>query len=218
MTRMDGGSPPGPMMPSLLSYVRPFRYDRVSRIAVVETGPSHLVSGVLGELRRLFPDARSDVLLREEDAVLGESLEADRIYVVRYEDRPALVRSLRAETYDLVVLQLTRSGVQGLRSLPFALRGTSLMAFNDSLDHFPVNVFRVRDLASHFGLLSRGVSLLLAPLVLGYLLLSTTGIRVRGWWRRLRRPGAVKPRDTGVRQGAASASEQTRSAVGPESV
>lgn len=200
-------------MPSLLSYVRPFRYDRVGRIALVETGPTHLVAGVLNELRELFPDARVDVLLREEDAALADSLEADRLYVVRFEERAELVRTLRAEPYDLVVLQLSRSGAQGLRSLPFVLRGTTLMAFNDSLDHFPLNVFRARDLANHFGLLSQGADVLLAPITLGYLLLSTAGIRLRGWWRRLRRPKGAERR----LPRPAEAKERARSAVGSES-
>lgn len=201
-------------MPSLLSYVRPFRYDRVGRIALVETGPTHLVAGVLKELRALFPDARVEVLLREEDAALADSLEADRLYVVRYEERAELVRTLRAEPYDLVVLQLSRSGAQGLRSLPFALRGTTLMAFNDSLDHFPLNVFRTRDLANHFGLLSQGADVLLAPITFAYLLLSTTGLRIRGWWRRFRRPRRAERR---ALPRPAVAKERARSAVSSES-
>ena len=77
-------------MPSLLSYIRPFRYDRVSRIVLVETGPSHLVAGVLEELDRLFPDAHTEVLLREEDAFLASELKADRVHVVRFEERADL--------------------------------------------------------------------------------------------------------------------------------
>ena len=205
-------------MPSLLSYVRPFRYDRVSRVVLVETGPTHLVAGVLSELRRLFPAAHRTVLLREEDAGLTERLHADEVHVVRFEERGELVRKLRERPFDLVVMQLSRGGSLGLRSLPFTLPGNAVMAFNDSLDHFPLNVFRVRDLASHFGLASQGVGVLLAPVLWVYLLGSTGWIRVRGRWRRLRRPQApAKVSPTPV-VGAAPTSDRVRAAAGSESV
>ncbi len=178
-------------MPDLLSYLRPLRYDRVSRIALVQTGPADLVSGVIAELRRLFPDAHVEVLLREEDAALVSHLTADTARVVRFEERQGLVRELRGRSYDLIVMQLSRSGARGLRSLPFVLRGRTIVAFNDSLDHFPLNVFRLPDLASHFGLTSQGMGLVLAPLLLVYLVVSTSWIRLRGLWRRLRRPRAT---------------------------
>ena len=207
-------------MPSLLSYVRPFRYDRVSRIAVVETGPARLVAGVLEELRRLFPDAHVEVLLRDEDARLADSLSADRVHVVRFEERAGLVRDLRKQPYDLVVLQLGKGGSEGLRSLPFVLRAKAGMAFNDSLDHFPLNVFRLPDLANHFGLGSQGMGIVLAPLLFVFLVSSTTGIRLRGGWRRLRRLGrkegsASSPKaPVSARSGD---SDRARAAAGSES-
>lgn len=205
-------------MPDLASYIRPFRYDRVSRIAVVETGPNHLVAGVLEELRGLFPDAHTEVLLREEDAALADKLQADRVRVVRYEERADLVRSLRSEPFDLIVMQLSKGGAQGLRSLPFALKGGTLMAFNDSLDHFPLNVFRLRDLASHFGLAGQGVSVLLAPILFVFLLVSTMGIRVRGVWRRLRRSTRAESKATASADRASGRREvdRARAATGTE--
>ncbi|MDG2305934.1 MAG: hypothetical protein P8R42_15060 [Candidatus Binatia bacterium] len=176
-------------MPNLLSYIRPFQYDRISRIIVVETGPARLVAGVLEELRELFPDAHTEVLLREEDEGLAGSLQANRVRIVRFAERADLVRELRKESFDLVVLQLSQGGSEGLRTMPFVLRARAGMVFNDSLDHFPLNVFRLRDLANHFGLGSQGMGIFLAPLLFVFLLLSTTRIRIRGWWRRLRRVG-----------------------------
>lgn len=205
-------------MPDLFSYIRPFRYDRVARIAVVETGPTHLVAGVLEELRTLFPQAHVEILLREEDTALAECLAADRVRVVRHGERAELVRALRAEPFDLIVMQLSRGGSKGLRSLPFALKGRSLVAFNDSLDHFPLNVFRLRDLASHFGLAGQGVRVLLAPSLFVFLLVSTAGIRVRGLWRRAARsvrrgrpPEPATPAPT-RRQGL----DRSRAAAGSE--
>lgn len=207
-------------MPSFLSYIRPLRYDRVSRIVVIETGPSHLVAGVLGELDRLFPDAHTEVLLREEDAGLADQLSADAVRVVRFEERRDLVRGLREHPFDLIVMQLSRGGSQGLRSLPFVLRGRTVVAFNDSLDHFPLNVFRVRDLASHFGLASHGVGMLLAPFLFAYLLLSTAGIHVRGWWRRTRRTwrgASVPSKSMSLDENEEGDLERARAAAGSES-
>lgn len=175
-------------MPSPLSYVRRFRYDRVARIALVETGPSHLIAGVARELREIFPVAHLEVLLREEDAVLGNEIEATVVRVVRFEERAELIERLRAEPFDLIVFQLSRDGSLGLRSLPFVLRGNALMAFNDSLDHFPVNVFRLRDLANHFGLGETGLGLVLSPVLTALVIVSAGWIYVRGAARRLLRP------------------------------
>lgn len=204
-------------MPSLLSYIRPFRYDRVSRIVLVETGPSHLVAGVLEELDRLFPDAHTEVLLREEDAFLASELKADRVHVVRFEERADLVKELRSQPYDLVVMQLSKGGAQGLRSLPFVVRGHTLMAFNDSLDHFPLNAFRLPDLASHFGLASQGAGLLLAPVLFVYLVASSAWIRLRGAWRRLRRRSATSAHPA-VASDRSNEVERARAATGTESV
>jgi len=201
-------------MPSLLSYVRPFRYDRVSRVAVVETGPSHLIGGVLAELRRLFPASHTTVLLREEDAGLAATLEAQEVRVVRFEERADLTRRLCGQPFDLVVMQLSRGGSQGLRSLPFVLRSNAIMAFNDSLDHFPLNVFRARDLASHFGLASQGAGLVLAPVLFVYLLASTARIHVRGWWRRVRRPRSGSSRATSRLPTSSSSRDRVRAAAG----
>lgn len=217
---MDGTAHPNLPMPSLLSYVRPFRYDRVSRIVLVETGPTHLVAGVLEELDRIFPDAHTEVLLREEDSGLAAKLKADRVHVVRFEERADLVRALRSPPFDLVVMQLSKGGAQGLRSLPFVVRGHTLMAFNDSLDHFPLNVFRLPDLASHFGLASQGAGMVLAPVVFVYLLVSTAWIRVRGAWRRLRRrsDASIPSVRSAAEADRSSEVERTRAATGSESV
>ena len=174
-------------MPSPLFFFRPFRYDRVARVAVVETGPTHLFSGVVDELRRLFPDAALEALVREEDAALVEALDADRVQVVRFEERAELTKKLQAEPFDLIVMQLSQQGASGLRALPFALRGRSVMAFNDSLDHFPVNVWRLGDLARHFGLAGQGAGVLVAPLLALFLVFTAAWIHLRGRARRLAR-------------------------------
>lgn len=199
-------------MPSPVFFFRPFRYDRVSRVAVVETGPTHLFSGVVDELRRLFPDATVEALVREEDAALADALDADRVQVVRFEERAALTKKLQAEPFDLIVMQLSQEGALGLRTLPFALRGRSVMAFNDSLDHFPVNVWRLGDLARHFGLAGQGAGILVAPLLAVFLVFAAAWIHLRGGARRIARafrgssPRARHPESSATRarsQGAA---------------
>ncbi|MBM4266252.1 MAG: hypothetical protein FJ144_06535 [Deltaproteobacteria bacterium] len=185
-------------MPSPLAYLRRLRYGPTGSIVVVHTGATRLVSGVLKRLADLFPGARVTVLLRGEDAALATALRADEVTVVRWEERAAIVRGLRQRSFDVIVMQLSRGGAQGLRTLPFLLRGRSIVAFNDSLDHFPINVFRVGDLARHFGVGAHGAGAVLTPFVFAYLLCSNAWLHVRGAWRRRRREriaeGAPAPR------------------------
>jgi hypothetical protein len=174
-------------MPDWRGYLLPLRYDHVERIALVETGPGHLIQPIVERLHGLFPGAVVEVLLREEDEAIGRELGGVPFQVVRYEERADLVRDLRGRAYDLVVLQVGRGGSQGLRSLPFTLRGRTLVAFNDHLDHFPINVFRLGDVLRHFFVDSGVPGLLLEPLLFGYLLVSTSWIHLRGAARRLAR-------------------------------
>ena len=202
-------------MPDALSFLRPLRYDGVSRLVVVQTGAAHRISGVVREMRRLFPAAKIDVLLRESPGDLAPRIEADSIRVVTFEERSSVVRELRSTRFDVIVMQLSRHGAQGLRSLPFLLRGKRIVAINDSLDHFPINLFRLRDLAHHFGLASQGIGVLLAPVAFLYLLGSVGFIRVRGTFRKMRRGpdrggrmGRGGPRDHGESTKARAATSE----------
>ena len=195
-------------MTRLLSLIRPFRYDGIQSVAFVETGPGDQVPEILAHLRGLFASARIEVLLREEDEDRAAGLDADLVRVVRFEERAALVSELKQQHFDIVVMQLGRGGAQGLRSLPFVLRGKSILVFNESLDYFPLNLFRIGDVARHFGLVSEGLGLLTAPVVIGYLLVATWRIRLRGWWRRgvWTRPGADFAPEGSEGEGGSSAS------------
>ena len=50
-------------MPDWRGYLLPLRYDHVERIALVETGPGHLIQPIVERLHGLFPGAVVEVLL-----------------------------------------------------------------------------------------------------------------------------------------------------------
>jgi len=188
-------------MSSPLTFLRPLRYDRVRDVLLVQTGNAALLEGIAGELRRLFPGGSIKLLVREADAALARALPVDDVEVARWEGRFELLGRLRRRRVDAVVLQLGGTTTE-LRLLPFLLRTRYLIAFNDRLDYFPLNVFRLTALAHHFSLaegeVGVGRSLLwmlrraVLTAVLGvvgfvHLLVSVGWIHLRGRLRRRRR-------------------------------
>jgi hypothetical protein len=171
-------------MPSLLTFLRPLRYGHAASIALVQTGEARQLPGIVERVRACFPESGLLLLLREEDAALRDAFPGCEVRVVRYAERQAAVDTLKRRRFDVIVLQLGSNGALGLRTLPFALHGRRIIAFNDNLDHFPLNVFRLPILARHFGLASRGSELLLAPFLAIHLLFSVACIHLRGWLRR----------------------------------
>jgi hypothetical protein len=188
-------------MSNPLTFIRPLRYDRVKTVLVVQTGPATLLPGIVECLRGLFPGCSIDVLLREADKDVSATLGAEQTEVARWEERFELVSRLRRRRFDAIVLQVGGDVTNELRALPFILRGRALIAFNDRLDYFPLNVFRLSAVAQHFGvaggesggsgvlwLVRRVVSaLVVPPATLVVLVLSAGWIHVRGWVRRARR-------------------------------
>jgi len=189
-------------MSSPLSFLRPLRYDRVREVLLIQTDVGARLTGIVAKVREIFPGCSVRVLVREADAALGATLEVEGFEVARWEERFEILSRLRRRRYDVVVLQLGGSAGTELRMLPFFVRARYLVAFNDQLDYFPLNVFRLTAIAHHFsltqgdaGALRSLVWLLRSALVSGVLgvlgfvvlLASVTRLRVRGWWRRLRR-------------------------------
>lgn len=191
-------------MSSLLTFLRPLRYDRVRDVLLVQTESGVQLPGIVARLREIFPACNLRVLVREADAALAGSLEAEHVEVARWEERFDLLSRLRRRRFDAVVLQLgSRSGARSeLRLLPFLVRARYVVAFNDALDYFPVNVFRLTALAHHFALvpgesgvlrslfwMARGALLaaVLGAAGMVHLLLSVGWLHARGWWRRRRR-------------------------------
>lgn len=194
-------------MSSPLTLLRPLRYDRVRTVLLVQTGAGTYLPGIVERLRQIFPGASLRVLVREADATFAGTLEAEQVEVARWEERFDLLSRLRRHRFDAVVLQL--GGDPGLRSelrlLPFLLRAKYLIAFNDTLDYFPINFFRLTSLAHHFALVPGGAGGLrsaywmarraLVASVLGvagfvHLVSSVGWLHARGWWRRRRRAAA----------------------------
>lgn len=191
-------------MSNPLTFLLPLPYHRVRRTLVVQTGEGTRLAEIVRRIRETFPAASVEVLLREADAGRRDEIAADQVRVARYEERYSLLRALRRERYDVVAFQLGDGSIGGeLKRLPLLLRCRSLIAFNPTLDYFPVNVFRLADVAHHFGLagapgsaslartfLRVGAEVVLRPVLTLYLLASVARIRLGG---ALRRPSTAKP-------------------------
>lgn len=199
-------------MSSPLTLLRPLRYDRVHEVLVVQTEKGARLAAIVARVREIFPGCAIHVLVREADAGLAGTLEVEQFEVARWEERFELLSRLRRRRFDAIVLQLGAGGGSELRLLPFLLRTRYLVAFNDGLDYFPLNVFRLTALAHHFALVQgeAGVLRALLSLVRGALVAALSGLlslvvllasvgrlHVRGWWRRRRRArrreGAIAP-------------------------
>lgn len=192
-------------MSNPLTFLLPLPYHRVRRALVVQTGDGARIGDVVRRVRETFPGASVEVLLREADAARRTEIAADEVRIARYEERLTLVRALRRQRFDVIAYQLDDGTARGeLRRLPFLLRCRSIIAFNPRLDYFPLNVFRIADVAHHFGFAGKpgagsSVARTLArvafeavvrPLVTLYLLASVARIRLSA----LRRPRAVPGR------------------------
>jgi hypothetical protein len=179
-------------MSNPLTFLLPLPYHRVRETLVVQTGEGAEIGEVVRRMRETFPGATVEVLLREADAGRREEIAADAVRIARYEERLTLVRSLRERRFDVVAYQLGEGAARGeLQRLPFLLRCRSIIAFNPRLDYFPLNVFRIADVAHHFGVAGapRGASVartlarlgaeaVIRPLATLYLLASVARIRL----------------------------------------
>lgn len=200
-------------MLSPLTLLRPLRYDRVRDVLIVQTDNAAPLAGIVERVRAIFPGCTIHLLVREAQSDLAGTIDVEEFQVARWEERYDLLSRLRRRKFDAIVMQLGSGGPSELRLLPFLLRGKYLIAFNDGLDYFPLNVFRLTALAHHFALvqgetgalravlaLVKGVVVLTVANVVGliWLLTSVGWLHLRGWWRRRRRaepqPGhAVAP-------------------------
>jgi hypothetical protein len=185
-----------------LTLLRPLRYDRVREVLVIQTETGAQLGGIVERVRGIFPGCRIHLLVREADGGLAGTIDVEQFDVARWEERFDLLSRLRRRRYDVTVLQLGTGGPSELRLLPFLMRTKSLVAFNASLDYFPLNVFRLTTLAHHFSLvqgeagpvramlsLLRGVAVAAASTAASVvvLLVSAGRLELRGWWRRRRR-------------------------------
>ena len=181
-------------MASPLTFLLPLRYHAVRSVLLVQSGPIDLAVAVAKRLRTLFPGCTLEVAVREADHEAAAACAADALTLVRWEDRRAILRSLRRRRYDAVVMLLSNRPSHYLRLLPFLLRTRAILLFNDHLDYFPLNLARLPALAYH---VSGGESplavlpwlagrALVLPLATAYLVAWTARRRLRAVRRRAR--------------------------------
>jgi len=183
-----------------LRFFLPFRYDSVHTVLLVQSGAAEQLPQIVRRLLDVFPGCSIEVVMREEDAVPSQQLGVARVEIARYEDRFRLVSRLRSRPVDLVVMQLSQWGNRELRLLPFLLRTRAIIAFNDHLDFFEINLFRMSALAMHLsgqggGIVTSAAALLrwavveafLLPFSVAYLVLQAGWIHLRGALRRASR-------------------------------
>lgn len=179
-------------MASPLTFLLPFRFDKTRSILVVQVGEIEQAIAVADRLRLLIPDCEVEGLVRDGDAAAIGPKAFDRVTTVRWEDRFDVVRRLRARSYDAVAVLMSGEGGRAYRILPYLLRTRAILFFNDHLDYFPLNVWRVSTLAQHVsgrasvGALVRwGVQrAVVLPLATVFLLASTARIYLRAARRR----------------------------------
>lgn len=178
-------------MANPLTFLLPFRYDRVRTVLVVQSGPVELAVAVATRVRTLFPGCKVEGLIRDNDAgVVGPEV-FDRLTVVRWEDRIAMVRDLRTRRFDAVAVLLSATGSRSFLMVPYLLKTRAIVMFNDHLDYFPLTVGRLSSLAQHVSgrgtvgsLVTWGLGrLVIVPAAYVFLLASTARIQ----WRAARR-------------------------------
>ena len=183
-------------MANPLTFLLPFRYDAVRTLLVVQSGPVELALDVAARVRTLFPGCKVEGLIRDNDAgAVGPDV-FDRLTIVRWEDRIAMVRQLRERRFDAVAMLLSATGSRSFQLLPYLLRTRAVLMFNDHLDYFPLTVGRVSSLAQHvsgrgtIGSLVRwGLGrLVVVPAAFVFLLFSTARINLRARRRPRLRP------------------------------
>ncbi len=171
---------------------RRFPYHAIRHALVVQTGPIERTVAVGRAVRKHFPEARVDAVVRDDDAAVLDPTDFEHVTAVRWEDRIAVLRALRAQRYDAVALLLGGKGSRAFRVLPYLLRTKNVILFNENLDYFPLKWTRIRSLAHHLSghesigsLVRWGFGrVVLVPLAAVVLMASTLRIQLRALRRR----------------------------------
>jgi len=179
-------------MANPLTFILPFRYHAMGTILVVQSGPVELALEVATRLRTLFPECKVEGLIRDDDVDAVSPGTFDRMTVVRWEDRFAIVRQLRERRFDAVAVLLSGQGSRSFLLLPYLLRTGSILMFNEHLDYFPLKLGRLSSLAHHVsgqgstgGLLRWVIGrLIIVPAAAVFLMGSTALIYARAARRR----------------------------------
>jgi len=176
-----------------VAFLRHVDWGNVRDVALVQTGPAHRLPQVLARLRAEFPSASIQAVVEEDGAAVLPT-DGIAVAVARPGRRLDLLRELRRRRFDLVVIQFDDQPMAELGRLAFLLRARSMLAFNQNLDHFPVNVHRAATISQHFGGDGRGGSALVFLLVRRFLSATVVSPATTAWlaakaaWRRARGP------------------------------
>ncbi len=179
-------------MANPLTVLLPFRFHKTRSVLVVQVGDVEQAIAVADRLRVLIPECEVEGLVRDADVAAVGPKVFDRVTTVRWEDRFDVVRRLRARRYDAIAVLMSGEGSRAYRILPYLLRTRAILLFNDHLDYFPLNVWRLSTLAQHVsGRASVGALLrwtvqraIVLPLATLVLLASTARIYARAAMRR----------------------------------
>ena len=182
-------------MANLLTFIRPFHYNAMGTILVVQSGTIEHAREVAARVRHLFPGCRVEGLVRDADVDAVQPGDFDALKVVRWEERIQVLRDLRSRRYDAIAVMLSGRGSRSFQLLPYLLRTGAILLFNDHLDYFPLKLARLSSLAQHVSG-SRSVGALLrwalgrvvvVPAATVFLLASTARIQWRARRRAARR-------------------------------
>ncbi|MCC6765432.1 MAG: hypothetical protein IT293_12295 [Deltaproteobacteria bacterium] len=185
-------------MANPLALLRGVDYVNVRHVLVMQTGTIETALGIAAKLRADFPNARIDGVVRDDDAAKVGPDVFTHVTAVRWEDRLSILRTLRARRYDAIALVLSNVGSRAFRVLPYLLRTSNFLLFNEHLDYFPLKWSRLPSLAQHLsgqasvGALVRwGLArVVVTPLAALFLVLTTARIELRALLRRSRRRAA----------------------------
>lgn len=181
-------------MASVLTFLRPFRPHTIRSILLLGSGPVDLTKRVGGRLRVVFPGCTIDAVVREDDGAAVGGADFRHVTVVRWEDRRDVVRRLRRQRYDAVVVPTSYRGSDYLRALSLLLRTRAILVFNDNLDYFPLHATRLGSLAHHVSgqpstralLRWLATRLVVVPVATCVLVASALRLELRAARRRLR--------------------------------
>lgn len=188
-------------MANPLCLIRPVNYVGLRRLLVMQTGSIETAIGVATKLHADFPYARIDGVVRDDDAGKVPAGTFEHVTTVRWEDRVGILRTLRAERYDVIAFVLSNTGSRAFRTLPYLLRTGNFFLFNEHLDYFPLKWSRLPSLAQHVsGQASIGAlvrwgfeRVIVTPLAALFLLGTTARIEARALVRRMRRGARPRP-------------------------
>ncbi|MGI8783554.1 MAG: hypothetical protein ACR2L2_07900 [Acidobacteriota bacterium] len=138
-----GSDIPAPIAETI-ERAQPRRYALRPRLLVVQTSADDQVDEILSRLadETLFAAPRVDVLCRQDKRAhfTGSPLvAATHTYALQHRlgDFRKLLRQMRHERYDVVVIHLTGvSAYSNLKALAFLLGGKQILLFNEHLDCF----------------------------------------------------------------------------------